>query len=84
MGSVGILAIVLFVCAVLLLIGAEWPRLSERLGGGATRRRRPRRRRRGKGTLRVVEPGDDDFAASVQRDLENLPVIEEQDGKSRR
>jgi hypothetical protein len=80
---VGILAIVLIVCAVLLIIGAEWPRLSERFGGGAARVRRPRRRRR-KQRLRVVEPDSDDFAASVQRDLENLPVIEEQDGKSRR
>jgi hypothetical protein len=80
---VGILAIVLIVCAVLLILGAEWPRLSERFGGGQTRVRRPRRRRR-KQRLRVVEPEDDDFAASVQRDLENLPVIEEQDGKSRR
>jgi hypothetical protein len=80
---VGILAIVLIVCAVLLIIGAEWPRLSERFGGGEARVRRPRRRRR-KQRLRVVEPDSEDFAASVQRDLENLPVIEEQDGKSRR
>ena len=80
----GILAIVLVVCAVLLIIGAEWPRLSVRFGAGAPARiRRPRRRRR-KQRLRVVEPDKDDFAASVQRDLENLPVIEEQDGKSRR
>ena len=79
----GILAIVLIVCAVLLIIGAEWPRLSERFGAGGARLPRPRRRRR-KQRLRVVEPEDDDFAASVQRDLENLPVIEEQDGKSRR
>jgi hypothetical protein len=82
---VGILAIVLIVCAVLLIIGAEWPRLSERFGGRSVSVRRPRRRRRAKQRLRVVEPGpDDDFAASVQRDLENLPVIEEHDGKSRR
>jgi hypothetical protein len=80
---VGILAIVLIVCAVLLIIGAEWPRLSERFGGRRPSVGRPRRRRR-KQRLRVVEPEDDDFAASVQRDLENLPVIEEQDGKSRR
>ena len=80
----GILAIVLIVCAVLLIIGAEWPRLSERFGGGEARMRRPRRRRRKQQRLRVVEPDSDDFAASVQRDLENLPVIEEQDGKSRR
>ncbi len=78
----GILAIVLIVCAVLLILGAEWPRLSERFGGA------PRvpsiRRRRRKSRLQVVEPTDDDFAASVQRDLDDLPVIEERDGKSRR
>jgi hypothetical protein len=78
---VGILAIVLAACAVLLILGAEWPRLSQRLGGEA-RMRRGRRRRKQK--LRIVEPESDDFAASVQRDLENLPVIEEHDGKSRR
>jgi hypothetical protein len=78
---VGILAIVLAVCAVLLILGAEWPRLAERFGGkpGAKRLRRRRKRR-----LTVVEGESDDFAASVQRDLENLPVIEERNGKSRR
>jgi hypothetical protein len=79
---VGILAIVLIVCAVLLILGAEWPRLSERFGG-APRVPRIRHRRR-KSRLRVVEPTDDDFAASVQRDLDDLPVLEERDGKSRR
>jgi hypothetical protein len=80
---VGILAIVLLGCAVLLVIGAEWPRISGRFGG-ERRAERSRLRRRRKTKLKVVEPTDDDFAASVQRDLENLPVFEERDGKSRR
>jgi hypothetical protein len=78
---VGILAIVLIGCALLLILGAEWPRLSQRFVG---EERPKRRRRRRSQRLRVVEPEADDFEASVQRDLENLPVIEERDGRSRR
>jgi hypothetical protein len=76
-------------CAVLLLVAAEWPRLAERFGLGEREGRAPRRRRRRRGgpDLTVIhgEAADhDDFAASVQRDLANLPVIEERDGRSRR
>ena len=70
---------VLLAGAVAVLVAAEWPRLAGRLGGSgrfATRRRKPRR----KAHLRVVEDHpDDDFAASVQRDLERLPTIDERD-----
>jgi hypothetical protein len=80
--GVGILAIVLLVAAVLLVIGAEWPRLTAVAGADA---RQVRSRRRRKEKLTVVQgDGDDDFAASVQRDLESLPVIEEHDGRPRR
>ena len=78
----GILAIVLLVAAVLLVAGAEWPRLTAAVGVDA-RRVRSRRRRKEKLTV-VQSDGDDDFAASVQRDLESLPVIEEHDGRPRR
>jgi hypothetical protein len=84
MGSVGIFGFVLLTLAVLLVIGAEWPRLAGRLGGDG---RSSRARRRRKAKLTVVEgQGDDreDFAASVERDLANLPVIEERDDRSRR
>ncbi|HLM32807.1 MAG TPA: hypothetical protein VK285_01975 [Gaiellaceae bacterium] len=78
----GTLAIVLLVAAVLLLVGAEWPRLTAAVGADA---RQVRSRRRRKEKLTVVQgDGDDDFAASVQRDLESLPVIEEHDGRPRR
>jgi hypothetical protein len=60
---VGILAIVLLVAAVLLVVGAEWPRLMSAVGADA---RQVRSRRRRKEKLTVVKgDGDDDFAASV-------------------
>ncbi len=68
--------------AVALIVAAEWPRLGGRLGseGRATRARTRQKRE-----FAVIEgEREDDFAASVQRDLENLPVIEERDGRSRR
>jgi hypothetical protein len=71
--------IALLASAVVVLVGAEWPRLTAQLGGDA-RRRRERARR--KASLRVV-PGEDaeteEFARSVERDLANLPTIEEKD-----
>ena len=67
----------LLACAVAILVAAEWPRI-DAIVGPERRRRRDRAKRKEK--FRVVEPdSDDDFAASVQRDLENLPTIEERD-----
>ena len=67
----------LLACAVAILVAAEWPRIDV-IVGPERRRRRARATRKEK--FRVVEPdSDDDFAASVQRDLENLPTIEERD-----
>jgi hypothetical protein len=81
----GVVAIVLIACAVVLVVGAEWPRLAARrpVRQQRTGRRRPRRR----GGLTLVEPEGrerDDFARSVERDLEDLPVIEERDDRTRR
>ena len=75
------LAIALLVSAVLVLAGAEWPRLAPRLGvEGRVRWGRARRKRK----LRVVGgKQDEDFVASVQRDLEDLPVLEERDDQRR-
>ncbi len=67
---------VLLACAVLVLVGAEWPRLESRFGLDA-RRRRDRARR--KSSLHVVGSDTDDFAASVERDLARLPTIEERE-----
>ena len=76
------LAIALLVCGLLVLVGAEWPRLASRLGvEGRVGRARARRKRK----LRVVGgERDEDFVASVQRDLEDLPVLEERDDRQRR
>ena len=62
--------------ALVVVIGAEWPRLSGLMGSEA-RARRDRQRR--KASLRVISSDDDDFAESVQRDLDSLPTIEERD-----
>ena len=67
--------IALLALAVAVLIGAEWPRLEKRFGDVTPFRRR-RSRRAPK--LHVVESDEqDDFAASVERDLSLLPTIDE-------
>jgi hypothetical protein len=68
---VGWLYIALLAVAVALVAGAEWPRLEQRFGIEPRRRRRRARR---KSQLRVVRSEADDFAASVERDLANLPT----------
>jgi len=83
MSDVGWIAIVLLACAVAVLVGAEWPRLSERVGSRAWAAR-SRRRRKEKLTLVRGEEGEDDFQRSVERDLDNLPVLGERDDRSRR
>ena len=71
------LYIALLAVAVVLVAGAEWPRLEERFGAD-TRRRRQRARR--KASLRVVRDDEaDEFAASVERDLANLPTIDDRE-----
>jgi hypothetical protein len=67
------LALVLL--AVALLGVAEWPRL-QRLVGADAQRVRARRRRKAQLHL-VVNDETDDFEASVRRDLDSLPTIEE-------
>ena len=81
-GSIGLvswLSLALLVCAVAVVIGAEWPRLNERLGLEA-RRKRDRARR--KSQLRVLRSETDEFAASVERDLDQLPTIEDYDRRN--
>jgi hypothetical protein len=72
------LSLALLIFAVAVVIGAEWPRLSERLGIEA---RRKRQRARRKAEWKVVRGDAEDFAASVERDLENLPTLDESDRK---
>jgi hypothetical protein len=75
------LFVALLACAVAVLVGAEWPRLSVLVGVDA-RRRRERARR--KASFRVLSPRteSEEFAASVERDLRSLPTIEEHENRS--
>jgi hypothetical protein len=76
MAHVSWLFVGLLACAVLVLVGAEWPRLVRHLGIPSARERR---RARKKGHLRLVRSDTDDFAASVERDLAQLPTIDDRD-----
>lgn len=81
MRSVSWVFAVLLAAAVIVLVAAEWPRLSPRL-----ERLRPRERERArkKAAWTVLEGDDesDEFAASVQRDLSQLPTIEERNRRA--
>ena len=70
--------VALLVLAVTALIGAEWPRVSARYGNEA-RQRRERSKR--KSQLKLLRTETEEFAASVERDLDRLPTIEETDRK---
>ena len=73
------LSVALLALAVVAVIGAEWPRLGERLGLEA---RRKRERAKRKSQLKLVRSDSDDFAASVERDLEQLPTLEDFDRRN--
>jgi hypothetical protein len=78
---VGWLYIALLAVAVVLVAGAEWPRLGGRFGVDSRRRRQRARR---KASLRVVRDDEaDEFAASVERDLANLPTTNDRERGSR-
>jgi hypothetical protein len=75
--------IAVLAAALVVVIGAEWPRISGLVGADA---RRVRERKRRKARFKVVrsdepelEPERDDFEESVRRDLDALPTIEERD-----
>ncbi len=74
------LYIALLAVAVVLVAGAEWPRLEQRFGVDSRRRRQRARR---KASLRVVRDDEaDEFAASVERDLANLPTIDDRERRN--
>ena len=62
--------------AVAVLVAAEWPRVAAllRIEG-----RFPRRQRRRKPHLQLVPSESEEFAASVERDLQQLPTLDERD-----
>ena len=71
--------IALFAGAVAVLAAAEWPRMSARFGWEG-RRSRARKRQKAQFTLLSGEEDDsDEFAASVERDLAQLPTSNERD-----
>ena len=72
-----LVGIALLVAAVVLLGAMEWPRLRRSTASGPKTVRRSRKRSH----LRVVRDDDesDEFARSVERDLANLPTIDERD-----
>ena len=72
------LFVALLAAAVVVLVGAEWPRLSDRFGAPAWARRERAKRKQ---NLRVLHTESDDFAESVERDLANLPTIKKRDRK---
>ena len=65
--------IVLLVLAVAVVIGAEWSRVSTIVGTDA---RRQRERKRRKASFKVIRSEEEEFAESVQRDLDQLPTFE--------
>ena len=74
--------IVLLALAVAVVLGAE----SRRLGGVTgrfvgTEARRARDRNKRKANLTLIRTEEEEFAESVQRDLAELPTIEERDRK---
>jgi hypothetical protein len=74
------LYLALLACAVAVFVAAEWPRVAAKLGFDA---RRTRQRTKRKSNLRLLPTDSDDFAASVERDLDRLPTIEERDTRRR-
>ncbi|MFN0155861.1 MAG: hypothetical protein ACKVUT_15935 [Gaiella sp.] len=68
--------LLLLACAVVLLAAAESPRISNPFGSSA-RRARERAKRKASFQVLTNDPDSDEFAASVQRDLDSLPTTKE-------
>jgi hypothetical protein len=65
--------IVLLALAVALVVAAEWGHMSGLVGADA---RRARDRKRRKANLKLIRSEEEEFAESVQRDLDQLPTFE--------
>lgn len=72
--------IVLLACAVVVLAAAEWPRLRARTGWQGPRARARQRRKAQFHVVRADDDDSDEFAASVERDLAQLPTTNDRDG----
>jgi len=71
--------IVLLALAAAVVLGAEWSRVSMLVAADA---RRQRERSKQKASLKLIRSEEEEFAESVQRDLAELPTIEETDRRS--
>ncbi|MBA2298995.1 MAG: hypothetical protein H0W14_13285 [Actinobacteria bacterium] len=73
--------IALLVLALVVLVGAEWQRLAggRGLGRFGAEARNARARQKRKANLKLIRSESEEFAESVQRDLAELPTIEEKD-----
>lgn len=71
--------IVLLVLAAAVVVGAEWSRVTRLVGADA---RKQRERSRRKARFKVIRSEEEEFAESVQRDLAELPTIEEKDRRN--
>jgi hypothetical protein len=75
--------IVLLALAVAVVVAAEWQRMggvTGKLVGAEARKARDRKKR--KASLKLIRSEEEEFAESVQRDLADLPTIEEKDRRS--
>ncbi len=75
------LYLALLAAAVVVLAGAEWPRLGGRFGLDARRRREREKRKEKFRLVQGDEAESEEFARSVERDLAKLPTIEKTDGR---
>ncbi len=71
--------VALLVLATALVVGAEWVRLGGRIGRDAWSARQRRKRKAG---LTLIRTDEEEFAESVQRDLDRLLTTEEKDRRS--
>ncbi len=78
--------LILLALALVVLVGAEWQRVAKgrgfgpiSFGGMRSEARNARERQKRKANLKLVRTESDDFAESVERDLAELPTIEEKD-----
>ncbi len=71
--------VALLVLAAALVVGAEWERLGGRIGRDAWSARQRRKRKAG---LTLIRTDEEEFAESVQRDLDRLLTTEEKDRRS--
>ena len=69
----------LLALAAAVVLGAEWSRVSMLVAADA---RRQRERSKQKASLKLIRSEEEEFAESVQRDLAELPTIEETDRRS--